>query len=369
MPQLLIPILSKNLNISQKQVANTLTLFADGATIPFIARYRQELTGGLDEVQIESIEKENTRLLDLEKRRALILENIEEQGALTDELKSKINNTWSLTELEDLYLPYKPKRKTKASVARENGLEPLAGVIMKQDSGNIESFARRFVKGNVKTVEEALEGAGHIMAEWVSERQAARESMRRLFRRKASITAKVIKGKEEEAEKYRDYFDYSEPLSRIPSHRLLAVRRAETEGFLRVSISPPEEDALKDLERIFVRGKNEASHQVEIAVKDAYKRLLKPSIETEFKTESKAKADDQAISVFAENLRQLLLTPPIGQKRTLGIDPGFKSGCKTVCLDEHGQLLHNETIYPHPPQRSEERRVGKECRSGWVEDQ
>ena len=359
MPELLIPILSKNLNISQKQIANTLTLFAGGATIPFIARYRQELTGGLDEVQIEAIEKENTRLVDLEKRRVLILTNIEEQGFLTDELKAKITNTWSLTELEDLYLPYKPKRKTKASVARDNGLEPLAGVIMKQESGNLESFARRFVKGNIKTIEEALEGAGHIMAEWMSERQTARESMRRLFRRKASITAKIIKGKEEEAEKYRDYFDYSEPLSRIPSHRLLAVRRAETEGFLRVGISPPEEEALNDLERIFVRGKNETSQQVEIAVKDAYKRLLKPSIETEFKTESKAKADDQAISVFAENLRQLLLTPPIGQKRTLGIDPGFKSGCKTVCLDEHGQLLHNETIYPHPPQRQTSQAAAK----------
>ena len=359
MPELLIPIVSKNLNISQKQVANTLTLFAGGATIPFIARYRQELTGGLDEVQIEAIEKENTRLLDLEKRRALILANIEEQGALTDELKAKINNTWLLTELEDLYLPYKPKRKTKASVARENGLEPLAGVIMKQESGNLESFAQRFVKGNVKTLEEALEGAGHIMAEWISERQTARETIRRLFRRKANISAKIIKGKEEEAEKYRDYFDYSEPLSRIPSHRLLAVRRAETEAFLRVSISPPEEEALKDLERIFVRSKNEASQQVELAVKDAYKRLLKPSIETEFKTESKAKADDQAISVFAENLRQLLLTPPIGQKRTLGIDPGFKSGCKTVCLDEHGQLLHNETIYPHPPQRQTSQAAAK----------
>lgn len=359
MPELLIPILSKNLNISQKQIANTLTLFAGGATIPFIARYRQELTGGLDEVEIEAIEKENTRLLDLEKRRALILANIEEQGVLTDELKAKIKNTWSLTELEDLYLPYKPKRKTKASVARDNGLEPLAGVIMKQDSGNLESFARRFIKGNIKTVEEALEGAGHIMAEWMSERQAARESLRRLFRRKANITARIIKGKEQEAEKYRDYFDYSEPLKRIPSHRLLAVRRAETEGFLRVSISPPEEDALSDLERIFVRGKNEASKQVEIAAKDAYKRLLKPSIETEFKTESKAKADDQAISVFAENLRQLLLTPPIGQKRTLGIDPGFKSGCKTVCLDEHGQLLHNETIYPHPPQRQTSQAAAK----------
>src|SRR5690554_1940804 len=312
MSELLIPVLSKRLNISQKQIANTLTLFADGATIPFISRYRQDLTGGLDEIQIEAIEKENTRLIDLEKRRAFILENIQEQGLLTDELKSKINSTWSHTELEDLYLPFKPKRKTKASVARENGLEPLAGVIMKQEPGNLENFARRFVKGNIKSIEEALEGARHIMSEWVSERPRARESLRRNFRRKANITAKIIKGKEEEAEKYRDYFDYSEPLSRIPSHRLLAIRRAEAEGFLRVGISPPEEEALNDLNGIFVRSKNEASRQVEMAVKDAFKRLLKPSIETEFKAASKTKADDQAISVFAENLRQLLLTPPIG---------------------------------------------------------
>ncbi|NEN25295.1 RNA-binding transcriptional accessory protein [Cryomorpha ignava] len=351
--------ISKNLNISEKQVASTLALFAEGATIPFIARYRQERTGGLDEVEIAAIQKENAILLELEKRRAFILESISDQGLMTDELKKQIVNSWSLTELEDLYLPFKPKRKTKASVARENGLEPLAGAIMKQESGNVEQLAKRFVKGNISNVDEALEGARHIMSEWVSERQRARETVRRLFRRKAAITAKLVKGKETEAEKYRDYFEFSEPLQRIPSHRLLAIRRAESEGFLRVAISPPEEEALKDLDRIFVKSGNQTGQQVELAVKDAYKRLLKPSIETEFKSESKEKADEQAISVFAENLRQLLLTPPVGQKRTLAIDPGFKSGCKTVCLDAQGQLLHNETIYPHPPQRETSQAAAK----------
>ena len=354
-----IPIISKTLNLAEKQIANTLALFADGATIPFIARYRQERTGGLDEVEIANIQKENTRLSELEKRKEHILNSIADQGELTDELKAKITQTWSLTELEDLYLPFKPKRKTKASVARENGLEPLAGAIMKQEIGNPEQLAGRFLKGKISSVEEALEGARHIMAEWISERQHARETIRRLFRRKATIASKLVKDKEELAEKYRDYFDFSEPLNRIPSHRLLAIRRAETEGFLRVSISPPEEEALNDLDRIFVRGRNAASDQVQLAVKDAYKRLLKPSIETEFKNESKEKADDHAIGVFAENLRQLLLTPPVGQKRTLAIDPGFKSGCKTVCLDQHGQLLHNENIYPHPPQRETSQAAAK----------
>ena len=354
-----VPLISKTLNLAEKQVANTLALFADGATIPFIARYRQERTGGLDEVEIANIQKENTRLSELEKRKEHILNSIADQGELTDELKAKITQTWSLTELEDLYLPFKPKRKTKASVARENGLEPLAGAIMKQEIGNPEQMAGRFLKGKISSVEEALEGARHIMAEWISERQNARETIRRLFRRKATIASKLVKDKEELAEKYRDYFDFSEPLNRIPSHRLLAIRRAETEGFLRVSISPPEEEALHDLDRIFVRGRNAASDQVQLAVKDAYKRLLKPSIETEFKNESKEKADDHAIGVFAENLRQLLLTPPVGQKRTLAIDPGFKSGCKTVCLDQHGQLLHNENIYPHPPQRETSQAAAK----------
>lgn len=351
--------ISKNLNLREGSVANTLALFAEGATIPFIARYRQERTGGLDEVQIAAIQKENLSLVEVEKRRAFILESIEEQGLMTEDLKKQIVASWSLAELEDIYLPFKPKRKTKASVARENGLEPLAGMLMKQQLGDVDHLAQRFVKGNISTVDEALEGARHIMSEWVSERRRAREAVRRLFRRKAVITAKIVKGKETEAEKYRDYFDYSEPLQRIPSHRLLAVRRAESEGFLRVAISPPEEEAIHELNRIFVTSQNQAGEQVELAVKDAYKRLLKPSIETEFKSESKDKADDQAISVFVENLRQLLLTAPVGQKRTLAIDPGFKSGCKTVCLDAQGQLLHNETIYPHPPQRETSQAAAK----------
>lgn len=351
--------ISKNLNLREGSVANTLALFAEGATIPFIARYRQERTGGLDEVQIAAIQKENLSLVEVEKRRAFILESIEEQGLMTEDLKKQIVASWSLAELEDIYLPFKPKRKTKASVARENGLEPLAGMLMKQQLGDVDHLAQRFVKGNISTIDEALEGARHIMSEWVSERRRAREAVRRLFRRKAVITAKIVKGKETEAEKYRDYFDYSEPLQRIPSHRLLAVRRAESEGFLRVAISPPEEEAIHELNRIFVTSQNQAGEQVELAVKDAYKRLLKPSIETEFKSESKDKADDQAISVFVENLRQLLLTAPVGQKRTLAIDPGFKSGCKTVCLDAQGQLLHNETIYPHPPQRETSQAAAK----------
>ena len=351
--------ISTNLNIAQWQVENTLSLFEEGATIPFIARYRQERTGGLDEVQIADIRKENLAVIELEKRREFILSNIREQGNMTDELQRKIEQSSSLTELEDIYLPFKPRRKTKASVARERGLEPLAGAIMKQEMSNLEGYAQRFVKGDVPSVEDALEGARHIIAEWVSERQAARQTIRRHFGRKALITAKVISGKETEAVKYRDYFDFSEPLKRIPAHRLLAIRRAESEGFFRVSITPPEDEALEELERIFVRGKNESADQVRMAVKDAYKRLLRPSMETEFQNESKAKADGEAIAVFAENLRQLLLTAPVGQKRTLGIDPGFKSGCKTVCLDAQGQLLHNETIYPHPPQNQKSQAAAK----------
>lgn len=351
--------ISKNLNIPTNQVENTLALFAEGATIPFIARYRQERTGGLDELQIAAIQKENQIILELEKRREFILTSIRDQGNLTDEIEKKITGSASLTELEDLYLPYKPKRKTKASAAREKGLEPLAGAIMKQEIPNLHNFAQRFVKGDVSSVDEALEGARHIIAEWVSERQSARQTIRRHFSRKAVITAKLISGKETEAIKYRDYFDFSESLKRIPAHRLLAIRRAESEGYFRVSIAPPEAEALDELDRIFARSGNEASEQVRLAVKDAYKRLLKPSIETEFQNESKAKADGEAIAVFAENLRQLLLTPPIGQKRTLGIDPGFKSGCKTVCLDAQGQLLHNETIYPHPPQNQKSQAAAK----------
>lgn len=350
---------STNLNIPQNQVENTLRLFADGATIPFIARYRQEQTGGLNEVDIESIRSENQSLEDVSKRREHILSSIEEQGALTDELRQQITATWSLTALEDIYLPYKPKRKTKASVAREKGLEPLAGALMKQEITDVNQLAKRFVNGDVASTEEALEGAGHIMAEWVNERQTARDRIRRLFARKATISSRLVKSKEEEASGYRNYFDFSEPLKRIPSHRLLAMRRGEKAGFLRVSIAPPEEEALEELNRILVRGRSSASQLVELAVKDGYKRLLKPSLETEFANASKEKADADAIRVFTENLRQLLLTPPVGQKRTLAIDPGFKSGCKTVCLDEHGQLLHNENIYPHPPQKQHSKAAAK----------
>lgn len=351
--------IAQNLALPQGSVSQCLALLADGATIPFIARYRQEKTGGLDETQIAAVQKESQQLQDLEKRRESILASIMEQGQLTEELKLKIEQSWSLTELEDLYLPFKPKRKTKASAAREKGLEPLAGTLMKQDLSDVESFAQRFVKGEIASVDEALQGARHIMAEWISERQKARNAIRRLFGRKAVISAKLVKGKADEAAKYRDYFDFTEPLKRIPSHRLLAIRRAESEALLRVNIAPPEEDALLALDKLFVRGRNEAAQQVELALKDAYKRLLKPAIETEFKNESKAKADEEAIAVFTENLRQLLLTPPLGQKRTLGIDPGFKSGCKVVCLDEQGQLLYNENIYPHPPQNDRKRAAAK----------
>ncbi|MCA1762173.1 MAG: RNA-binding transcriptional accessory protein [Flavobacteriales bacterium] len=351
--------LSTTLNLPKNQIENTLRLFDDGATIPFIARYRQEQTGGLDELEIEAIRSENHKLQELAKRREFILSSIDEQGALTDELRQNILSSWSLAELDDLYLPYKSKRKTKATAAREKGLEPLAAALMKQDISNVNQLAQRFVKGDISSLEEALEGARHIMAEWVNERQSARDRIRRLFDRKAVITSKLVKSKEDKASGYRNYFDFSEPLKRIPSHRLLAMRRGEKEGFLRVNINPPEEDALEELNRIFVRGHNRAAQLVELAVKDGYKRLLKPSLETEFANASKEKADADAIRVFTGNLRQLLLTPPIGQKRTLAIDPGFKSGCKVVCLDEHGQLLHNENIYPHPPQREHGKAAAK----------
>lgn len=346
----LTPIISKNLNIAQRQVENTISLLGEGATVPFISRYRKEATGSLDEVQVAGIQQELKKLEDIEKRRQSILESIKEQGQLSAELEAKLNETWSLTELEDLYLPYKPKRKTRASAAREKGLEPLAGTLMKQELSDVEGFAQRFVNNDVPSVEEALAGARDIMAEWINERAFARNTIRRLFARQAEISAKLVKGKKTEAEKYRDYFNFSEPLKRCPSHRMLAIRRAEAEGLLRVHILPDEEEALTALEKIFVKGRNEASEQVKLAVKDSYKRLLSSSIETEFKNSSKEKADEEAIAVFAENLRQLLMAPPLGPKRVLAIDPGFRTGCKVVALDEQGSLLTNENIYPHPPQ-------------------
>ena len=342
-------MIASALNIAERQVENTLSLLNGGATIPFISRYRKEATGGLDEVQIGEIKERYDKLSEIAKRKETILKTIEEQGKLTADLKKRIDACWDATELEDIYLPYKPKRKTRAEVARQKGLEPLATILMMQRENNLSSRVRSFIKGEVKDEEDALKGARDIIAEQVSEDERSRNQIRNQFSRQAIITSKVVKGKEEEAAKYKDYFDFSEPLKRCTSHRLLAIRRGEAEGLLKVSISPNDEECTERLERSYVRGNNECSRQVQEAVRDAYKRLLKPSIETEFAALSKEKADEEAIRVFAGNLRQLLLAPPLGQKRVMGIDPGYRTGCKIVCLDAQGNLLHNETIYPHPP--------------------
>lgn len=342
-------LIATALNIAVKQVSNTITLLNNGATIPFISRYRKEATNGLDEVQIGEIKDRYDKLCELKKRKETILSTIQEQNKLTPELEKRINESWDSTELEDIYLPYKPKRKTRAEAARQKGLEPLATLLLLQKEYNLSDRVRTFLQKEVPTEEEALKGARDIIAEQVNENERARNLVRNQFSRQAVISSKVIKGKEEEGQKYRDYFDFSEPLKRCSSHRLLAIRRGENEGFLKVSITPDDTECSERLERLFIQGNNACSQQVEEAVKDAYKRLLKPSIETEFATLSKLKADEEAIRVFAENLRQLLLAPPLGQKRVLGIDPGYRTGCKLVCLDAQGNLLHNETIYPHPP--------------------
>lgn len=345
-------LIAAELKLPLHRIENTLKLLTGGATIPFISRYRKEATGGLDEVQISDIHTRYEKLCELAKRKETILSTIEEQGKLTDDLRRRIADCWDSTELEDIYLPYKPKRKTRAEAARQKGLEPLAMLLMMQRENNLSARVRTFVKGEVKDEEEALKGARDIIAEQVNEDERARNLMRNQFSRQAVITAKVVKGKEteESAAKYRDYFDFSEPLKRCTSHRLLAIRRGESEGILKVSISPADEEECNTrLEHQFVRGNNECARQVAEAVRDAYKRLLKPSIETEFAALSKEKADEEAIRVFAGNLRQLLLAPPLGQKRVMGIDPGFRTGCKIVCLDAQGGLLHNEAIYPHPP--------------------
>ena len=337
------------LPIAEKQIAATIELLDEGATIPFISRYRKEKTGGLNEVEIENIRSCYDKLKETAKRKETIIATIEELGQLTPELRKRIDATWDATELEDIYLPYKPKRKTRAEAARQKGLEPLATLLMLQRETQPEAQAARYVKGEMKDAEDALKGARDIIAEHVSEDERAHNSIRSIFTRQATLTAKVAKGKEQEAANYRDYFDYSESLRRCSSHRLLAIRRAEAEGLLKVSISPDDDECLDRLDRQFVKGRNASSQQVSEAVKDAYKRLLKPSIETEFAAISKEKADDEAIQVFTANLRQLLLAPPLGQKRMMGIDPGFRTGCKVVCLDAQGNLLHNENIYPHPP--------------------
>lgn len=344
-------MIAAELKVSVHQVSNTLSLLAGGATIPFISRYRKEATGGLDEVQIGKIKDRNDKLSELAKRKETILSTIGEQDKLTDELRKRIEQSWDATELEDIYLPYKPKRKTRAEAARQKGLEPLATLLMLQRETQLDNYLPTFVKGEVKDEADALKGARDIIAEQVSENEHARNQLRNQFARQAVITAKVVKGKEEEAIKYRDYFDFSEPLKRCTSHRLLAIRRGEAEGLLKVNISPDDDECTERLERMYVRSNNECGRQVSEAVRDAYKRLLKPSIETEFSALSKEKADEEAIRVFAGNLRQLLLAPPLGQKRVMGIDPGYRTGCKIVCLDAQGTLLHNETIYPHPPKK------------------
>lgn len=340
------------LKLPVHRVENTLKLLQGGATIPFISRYRKEATGGLDEVQIGDIHTRYEKLCELAKRKETVLSTIEEQGKLTDALRERITNCWDTTELEDIYLPFKPKRKTRAEVARQKGLEPLAMLLLMQRENNLSARVRSFVKGEVKDEEDALKGARDIIAEQVNEDERARNLIRNQFSRQAMIISKVVKGKEKEeaALKYRDYFDFSEPLKKCTSHRLLAIRRGEAEGILKVSITHDDETACTErLERQYVHGNGECSAQVAEAVNDAYKRLLKPAIETEFSALSKEKADEEAIRVFAENLRQLLLAPPLGQKRTMGIDPGYRTGCKVVCLDAQGNLLHNEAIYPHPP--------------------
>ena len=345
-------MIAAELKLPAHRITNTLKLLQGGATIPFISRYRKEATGGLDEVQIGDIQTRYEKLCELSKRKETVLSTIEEQGKLTPELKARISACWNTTELEDIYLPFKPKRKTRAEAARAKGLEPLALLLMMQKENNLAAKVRNFVKGEVKDEEDALKGARDILAEQISEDERSRNLMRNQFQRQALIQSKVVKGKEAEeaSAKYRDYFDFCEPLKKCSSHRLLALRRGESEGVLKVTIFPEDEDMCNErLQRLFVRANNECAHQVEEALTDAYKRLLKPAIETEFAALSKEKADEEAIRVFAENLRQLLLAPPLGQKRVMGIDPGFRTGCKVVCLDAQGTLLHNEAIYPHPP--------------------
>lgn len=345
-------MIAAELKLPAHRIANTLKLLQGGATIPFISRYRKEATGGLDEVQIGDIQTRYEKLCELSKRKETVLSTIEEQGKLTPELEARISACWNATELEDIYLPFKPKRKTRAEAARAKGLEPLALLLMMQKENNLAAKVRNFVKGEVKDEEDALKGARDILAEQISEDERSRNLMRNQFQRQALIQSKVVKGKEAEeaSAKYRDYFDFCEPLKKCSSHRLLALRRGESEGVLKVSIFPEDEDMCNErLQRLFVRANNECAHQVEEALTDGYKRLLKPAIETEFAALSKEKADEEAIRVFAENLRQLLLAPPLGQKRVMGIDPGFRTGCKVVCLDAQGTLLHNEAIYPHPP--------------------
>ena len=344
-------LIAAQLNLREQAVENTLELLEEGCTIPFISRYRKEKTGNLDEVNIEAIAQAGEKFKEMAKRKETILKTIYEQGKLTDELKKRIEGCWNATELEDIYLPFKPKRRTRAQVAREAGLEPLAQLILLQRESNPLQVAKKFVGDKVKDVEAAIQGAKDIIAETISENEFTRNSVRQRYKHGAIIISKVIAKKkdEEEAQRFSDYFDFSEPLKKCSSHRLLAMRRGEAAGFLRVSISCDEEEATDRLKQRYVRGTGEASKMVAEAVEDAFKRLVNPSIETEFAALSKQKADEEAIAVFAENLRQLLLAAPLGQKRVMAVDPGFANGCKTCCLDAQGNLIHHEIVYPHPP--------------------
>jgi uncharacterized protein len=353
--------IANELGIRDFQVQNTINLLLEGATVPFIARYRKEMTGSLDEVQIAAIREMHEKIVELEKRREAIIASVREQEKLTPELEKLFLGATTKSELEDLYLPYKPKRRTRASIAREKGLEPLARIILNQHEANPFRKAKEFVNTakDVKNEEEAIAGARDIIAEWVNENQQSRQRIRNHFERSGAINSKPVRGKELEGIKYETYYDWSEPLMKAPSHRLMAMFRGENEGFLKLSIEPEEEGAREALNKLFVKSNNECSHLVEEAVKDSYKRLLQPSIETEYRQMVKEKADLEAIRVFAENLRQLLMLPPLGQKTVLAIDPGFRSGCKLVILDRQGRLLHNETIYPHPPQSEVKQSVAK----------
>ena len=346
------PIIAKALNLNERNVEKTLELLNQGCTIPFIARYRKESTGGLDEVQIGNISDWNDRLCEMSKRKETICKTIEELGKMTQELKTRIDNCWNATELEDIYLPYKPKRRTRAQVAREQGLEPLANILMLQRERDPQSAAKRFVNGDsVTSVEQALQGAKDIIAENISENELTRQRLRNTFQREALISSKVVKAKadDEGASKFRDYFDFSEPLRRCSGNRLLAMRRGESEGFLRVKISVDDEQAIYRIKRQYIHGFGPCGKLLEEAVEDSYKRLLSPSIETEIAAASKQKADEEAIDVFAGNLRQLLLAAPLGQKRVMGVDPGIRTGCKVVCLDAQGNLLYHDVVYPFQP--------------------
>ena len=347
-----VHFIQKQLNISDRSITATLKLLSEDCTIPFISRYRKDATGNLDEIQIEQISKLNKQFEDIVKRKESILKSIEEQNSLTSELKNKIDESFDLQELEDLYLPFKKRRKTKADAAKEKGLEPLAKIIMSQKAQDIHFLASKYLNGQVSSEDDALQGARDIMAEWINENMYVRKNLRRLFQRKAMIRSKVVKAKKDDegAKKFSQYFEWEESLNRIPSHRLLAMLRAETEGYVKTDIDIDKDEALDFIENAIIKSKNESSEQIVLAIKDSYKRLLEPAISNETLQEAKEKADKKAIEIFSENLGQLLLAPPLGEKRILAIDPGYKSGCKIVCLDEKGDLLHNETVYPHAPQ-------------------